>query len=392
MLSEGWDAKNVTHIMGLRAFTSQLLCEQVIGRGLRRVTYDKETEGERAGLFVPEYVNVFGVPLTIFEDATNDPAAPPTPKPSVQIEVVRERGDLELTWPNVLRVDTVMKRDLQVEWPSVPALTLNPATTIISADLAPAMNGASDMSQMVPIDLELVPEGFRLQRLTFLAAQKCLATLSGRFTGENGYLLKQLVKLVEVFLKSDRLEIPSLFHQDPIRRRILIGLNMDLIVDFVARYVKQSNRQALELILDDARPLGRTGDMRTWYTTKPHVLAFKSHLSHVVGDSTWEGYAAGVMEKSQRVQAYAKNDHLGFEVSYLWNGSRRRCVPDFIVKGSSGANLVLELKGQQSPQNDAKHAAMAEWVAAVNEDGRFGLWKWAVAYQPVEVHDIIAAL
>ncbi len=393
MLSEGWDAKNVTHIMGLRAFTSQLLCEQVIGRGLRRVTYDKETEGERAGLFVPEYVNVFGVPLTIFEDATNDPAAPPTPKPSVQIEVVRERGDLELTWPNVLRVDTVMKRDLQVDWPSVPVLTLDPAATIISADLAPAMNGASDMSQMVPIDLEMVPEGFRLQRLTFLAAQKCLVTLSGRFTGENGYLLKQLVKLVEDFLKSDRLEIPSLFHQDPLRRRILIGLNMDLIVDYVIRHLKQSDsRQSLELILNEAHPLGRTGDMRTWYTTKPNVLAFKSHLSHVVGDSTWEGYAAGVMEKSARVQAYAKNDHLGFEVSYLWNGSRRRYVPDFIVKGSSGANLVLELKGQKSPQNDAKHAAMAEWVAAVNEDGRFGLWKWAVAYRPVEVHDLIAAL
>ena len=61
MLSEGWDAKNVTHIMGLRAFTVQLLCEQVIGRGLRRVSYDTDDNG----LFLPEYVNVFGVPLSI---------------------------------------------------------------------------------------------------------------------------------------------------------------------------------------------------------------------------------------------------------------------------------------------------------------------------------------
>jgi len=91
----------------------------------------------------------------------------------------------------------------------------------------------------------------------------------------------------------------------------------------------------------------------------------------VVGDASWEGYAANVLEKSIKVASYAKNDHLGFEIHYLSNGSRRRYIPDFVVQAFKGAKLVLEIKGRKSPQNDAKHAALEEWIAAVNEDKRF---------------------
>jgi len=182
MLSEGWDAKNVTHIMGLRAFSSQLLCEQVIGRGLRRVSYDKIKDGEDMGLFKTEYMKVFGVPLSIYQDTTDDPSAPPTPKPSVQIEVMRDRVEYELQWPIVLRVNHVLKHHLVVDWEALPTLTLDPAATVISAEIAPAMTGASDMSQRVPIDLEKISEGFRLQRLTFLAARKCFAAMAPSWT------------------------------------------------------------------------------------------------------------------------------------------------------------------------------------------------------------------
>jgi type III restriction enzyme len=110
-----------------------------------------------------------------------------------------------------------------------------------------------------------------------------------------------------------------------------------------------------------------------------------------VGDASWEAYAANVLEKSASVEAYAKNDHLGFEIYYLWKGSRRRYIPDFIIKSASGETIVLEIKGQSSPQTDSKHAALEEWIAAVNEDKRFGLWSWAVAYHPHEVDDIVAS-
>lgn len=131
--------------------------------------------------------------------------------------------------------------------------------------------------------------------------------------------------------------------------------------------------------------------MRAWYKTKPNLVAKKSHISHVVADAGWEGYAANVFEKSDNVSSYVKNDHLGFEIFYLWNGSRRRYVPDFIVKDHRGRTLVLEINGQKSAQNDAKHAALEEWVAAVNAEKQFGEWSWEVAYAPTEVDDIIAA-
>jgi type III restriction enzyme len=127
MLSEGWDAKNVTHIMGLRAFTSQLLCEQVIGRGLRRVSHDRDENG----LFKPEYVNVFGVPLSIFQDVGEGGEAPEPPKASTQIDVVPERApDLEIKWPNVVRdrERLFVKPVLSVEWSDrLRHLTLDPA-------------------------------------------------------------------------------------------------------------------------------------------------------------------------------------------------------------------------------------------------------------------------
>ena len=384
MLSEGWDAKNVTHIMGLRAFTSQLLCEQVVGRGLRRVSHDTDENG----LFLPEYVNVFGVPLSISETGEGG-EAPPPPKPTTQIEVIPDRAHLEIKWPNVLRVETVVKPQLTVAWDKVPPLVLDPASTPISAELAPALGGATDMGEVTAIDLEKLPDGFRLQRLVFQAARKAFAELSHGFSGTPEYLAAQLVRIVETFLQSDHLEIQSLFDSDPLRRRILIALNIDLVVRHVLSNVTEQNTERLTPVFDEENPIGATGQMRTWYTTKPCFRADKSHISHLVGDSSWEGHAANVFENRDDVEAYAKNDHLGFRIYYMWAGSRRRYVPDFLVRLSGGKLLALEIKGTDSPQNKAKRDALNEWVKAINAAGGFGRWAWDVAFKPGEVQDII---
>jgi len=394
MLSEGWDAKNVTHIMGLRAFTSQLLCEQVIGRGLRRVSYETERivddDGVERELFKPEYVNVFGVPLSIFQDVGEGGEAPPPPKPSTQIESLPERSAFEIRWPNVLRVDTVTAQRLAVDWSEVEPLTLDPAQTIVTAEIAPAVGGVADLSKVSAIDLEKIPEGFRLQRLTFRAAHKAAEYLLANFTGTREYLLFQLVRLVEAFLDSDKLDIPSLYHQEPIRRRMLIGLNLDLIVQHLLCHVRQQNTERLEPVFDEEAPIGSTADMRTWYTTKPCRPTERSQISHAVVDSSWEQYAVDVLEKHGCVQAWARNDHLGFQVHYLWSGSKRRYVPDFLVKLSNDKTLVLEIKGQDSPQNREKRAALDLWVRAVNEHGGFGIWCCDVAFEPAQIHDIIS--
>lgn len=386
MLSEGWDAKNVTHIMGLRAFTSQLLCEQVIGRGLRRVSYDVDENG----LLVPEYVNVFGVPLSVFVDADGSGAAPPPPKPSQQIESLPSRSEFELRWPNVLRVEVVVKPVLAVEWSKVGDLTLDPAKTPISAELAPAVGGAPDMAKATVIDLEKLPEEFRHQRIVFQTARKAFDQLGGQFTGNREYLVFQLIRLIEQFLDSGKLVIPSLFHSDGLRRRILIALNMDLVVHHVLKYVQQQNAAKVEPVFDPEQPIGSTGYMRTWYTTKGNQATKRSQISHVVGDSSWEIYAANIFDSNPLVEAWAKNDHLGFQVYYLWGGSRRRFVPDFIVHTTKGKTLVLEIKGEDSPQNVAKRDALKQWTDAVNEKGGFGVWCWDVAFQPAQVQDILA--
>lgn len=387
MLSEGWDAKNVTHIMGLRAFTSQLLCEQVIGRGLRRVSYDMDDKG----MYVPEFVNVFGVPLSIAMQPGDGGTSPPPPKASIQIESLPERHVFEVKWPNILRIDHVVRPQLVVEWSNVGVLKIDPASVPLHADIAPALGGAADWSQIVTIDLEKMPEEFRLQRLVFKAAQKAFEALQDQFKGQREYLLFQLVRLVETFLASNKIDIPSLFHQDPLRKRILYSLHIDAMVQHLMSHVIEQNTVKLEPVFDGERPIGSTRDMRTWYTTRVAEPTQRSQISHIVVDSGWEKYAANAVETHPDVAAWAKNDHLGFHILYLWNGSKRKYIPDFLIRFKSGKTLVLEIKGVDSPQDQAKRKALADWVKAVNEQGGFGTWAWDVVVgDAAGLQDVVA--
>jgi type III restriction enzyme len=392
MLSEGWDAKNVTHIMGLRAFTSQLLCEQVIGRGLRRVSYDTEPvvcpDGKTRELFRSEFVNIFGVPLSIFQETEDGGETPHPPKPSTQIESLLDRGTYELSWPNVLRVDVVTRLDLAMN-PDMKPLKIDPAQVHVSAELAPALGGAADLAKAVSIDLEKLPEEFRLQRLVFLAASKALATMEHGFTGSRELLIQQLVRLAEQFFNSPKLEIPSFWHQDPLHKRILIALSIDLIVGHLVTSIHQESTERLEPVFDSEFPIGSTRFMRPWYSTKPCLETSKSQISHAVVDSTWEQYTVDLLEKSPRVIAYAKNDHLNFSIYYLWRSSKRKFVPDFLIRLSNGKTLVLEIKGEDSDQNRAKRDALDFWVKAVNDRGGFGIWCWDVAFSPTQVDEIL---
>lgn len=385
MLSEGWDAANVTHIMGLRAFTSQLLCEQVIGRGLRRVAHDMDADGK----FLPEYVNVFGVPLSIFQDDSEGGEAPPPPKPSTRIEVEPGRNHLEIRWPNVDRIDNVLKPELVMDWQGVEPLKLDPNQTPLNADIAPSLTGSPNLGMVTEIDLEKAVEDFRLQNLVFRAARKLYLQNATTFGGDKQYLAVQLIRLVEQFLASDKLDIPSLWHQDPVRRRLLFALNMDTVVAHVSRFVTEQNVERQELIFDEHRPIGSTATMRAWLTTKPCAATERSQISHVVYDSTWEKLVADICEDHPHIIAWAKNDHLDFKVRYLWRGSSRNFVPDYLIRLANGKTLVLEVKGQDSQQNAEKRAAMETWVKAVNEQGGFGQWVFDTVFEPSQTRDVI---
>ena len=318
---------------------------------------------------------MFGVPLSIALSPGDDGPPPPPPKNTTQIESLIDRNEFEIRWPNILRIDAVVQPQLVVDWSKVKPFRIDPAQVVIRAEIAPALGGASDWSQISVIDLEKLPDEFRLQRLVFKAAQRAFEQMAGHFTGRREYLLFQLVRLVEQFMGSKSLiDIPSLFHQDPLRKRILFALHIDPIVQYLVSQVHQQNTLKLEPVFDADRPIGSTRDMRNWYTTRVCERTQHSQISHIVVDSSWEKYTADILEGHDEVAAWAKNDHLGFQILYLWGGSKRKYVPDFLIRYKSGKTLVLEIKGEDSEQDRAKRVALAQWVEAVNAHGGFGTW------------------
>ena len=395
MLSEGWDAKTVTHIMGLRAFTSQLLCEQVVGRGLRRTSYEvKKTidpgTGKELELFDPEYVNIFGVPFTFLphEGGGDGPQPPPTPKTAVGPEPTQ--AEFEIHWPNVVRIERIFQTMLTVDWDKASTLELDAAQTAQVAELAPVLEGKPDVSQISRIELERLAREFRTQRIIFETARDVFDQMKHTWQGNREVLLAQLVRIVEQFIRLDKIAIsPPLFYQDDLRRRLIITLNMSRVVQHVWEAVRQENTEQLTPVFDRDHPIRATGDMRTWYTGKPCERTKRSHINVCVYDSTWEASDSFVLDNSEHVAAWVKNDHLGFEILYIYGGVVRKYRPDFLVRLTNGEMLVLETKGLDTEQDKTKRRYLDEWVQAINAHGGFGRWRCAVAKAPGEIRDIL---
>jgi len=390
MLSEGWDAKTVTHIMGLRAFTSQLLCEQVVGRGLRRTSYEVDPV---TGLYAPEYVNIFGVPFTFLPYEGSDGPPPPPPEPKTAIMPVPEKRQYEISWPNVIRVEHVYRPRLSLDTARVKPLEIDAGDAATRAELAPFLNGKPDMSQLTQIDLEELGRRFRLQHFIFRAAVNVFDEMRPDWRGSKEILLAQVVALVEQFVNSGLIRItPPSYSEDNLRWRILLALNMNKIVQHIWEAIRFENTESLELVFDDVHPIRSTGDMRTWYTGKPCERTERSHINFCVYDSTWEAGEAYELDHNPNVEAWAKNDHLGYEIMYIYKGARRKYRPDFLVRLKSGKMLVLEVKGQDSQENQTKREFLNEWVAAVNAHGGFGEWTWAVSRHPKDIADILKSV
>jgi len=387
MLSEGWDAKTVTHIMGLRAFTSQLLCEQVVGRGLRRTSYDLQPGSD---MFTPEYVNIFGIPFTFLPHERQDGPPPPPPPAKTTIEPDNKKKQFEISWPNVIRIERVYRPQLTLDWENVRLLELNAFETAQIAELAPIVDGKPDVTKISQIDLERLGREQRMQRIVFEAARDNFDRMQKNWKGNKEYLLAQLIRLVEQFLSRGKIQItPSLFHQDELRRRIIITLNMNKVVQHIADAIRHDNVESLEPVFDSDRPIRSTGNMRTWYTSKPCETASKSHINFCVFDSTWEASEAFQLDHNDDVEAWVKNDHLGFEILYTFQGIIRKYRPDFLIKLKTGSFLVLEVKGQDTQKDKTKRSFLDEWVKAVNTQGGFGIWSWDVSYNPSDVSEII---
>ena len=389
MLSEGWDAKTVTHIMGLRAFSSQLLCEQVVGRGLRRTSYDVGKDG----LFEAEYVNIFGVPFTFLphEGGTDGPPPPPLP-PKTKVEPVKEKATHAISFPNIVRIDHIYKPQLSLDMANVKALELDPYDSITEAELAAIIAGKPNPAALSEIDLKEIGEKFRLQSIVFRIASTIYnSEKRPDWKGSKETFLIQLIRIIEEFIHSEKIHIKNpLFNQDEARKRILIMLNMNKVIQHIWNEIRAVNTTELTPIFDKEHPIRSTDDVRTWWTSKPCENLTRSHINFTVTDSDWELLEARRIDEDEKVVSFVKNDHLGFAILYNYQGVIRKYYPDFLIKLSNGTHLVLETKGQDNEQNKTKRAFLDEWCRAVNQHGGFGKWQWAVSFDPNDIDALIS--
>jgi len=388
MLTEGWDARTVTHIMGLRAFSSQLLCEQVVGRGLRRSSYEI---GEN-DLYEPEYVNIFGIPFS-FLPHEGDGGGGVTPPDKFPIQINPENVKYEISWPNIDRFEHEVDPQLYIDISKIEPLVLDVKDTRISAEVAPFLEGKPDLTKCSPIELENIAKYRRMQEIIFNTSARVFETgqSSWKEKGTSYAFLGQIFRLVEIYLNSGSIVIePSLFYNnDPLKRKIMYMLNMNKIVQHLWRFIEFQTTTRIVPFFNPGNKIRSTGDMRTWRTSKPHESLNKSHISHCVYDSTWESAEAYRLEKNPHVFSFAKNDHLGFGIHYTFNGVSHTYYPDFLIKLNNGKTLVLETKGRDSPEVQTKRRALEEWVEAVNSLKDYGEWYSDISFNIADVDGII---
>ena len=395
MLSEGWDARTVTQIMGLRAFTSQLLCEQVVGRGLRRSSYEAVGENE---LFTPEYVNVFGVPFAylLTEEISERELPTIDRRPPAEVRVVDERSQYAITWPEVESINYVMRQNLTLDVSAIPEMTLDASATRISAELAAVVDGKENLDALNNIDLDKIYGHERMQRIIFRTAANVFGTMKreSHYDWQNGstfHLLGEIVRLTEQYISGGNIKIkPERFVTDIRRKKILLCFNMEKIISHMWQGIRSDNVDRLIPILRQGKFLRSTSEMETWRTSRPHHETVKSHINICTFDSTWESSAAYCLDHNENVKAWAKNDHLGFFVRYSFGGLTRRYLPDFLVRLKNDKMLVLEVKGVETDESRAKHKALREWCEAVSNVKTYGEWVCDTAYSPLEIDGIIA--
>jgi type III restriction enzyme len=335
-------------------------------------------------------VNIFGVPFTFLPHESGHDGPPPPPIPKVPVYPDPQKSQFEITWPNIIRVDHSYRPVLSLDWEHIKTLHLDASQTALIADLAPIIEGKPDIARISSIDLERLARDFRTQRIIFETARDIYDQMQADWKGSKEILLAQLVRLVEQFIRSDRIYItPPLFFQDELRRRLIITLNMTKVVHHIWEAIRFTNTERLEAVFDIDHPMRSTGNMLTWYTGKPCEPTKKSHINLCVYDSAWEASDEYVLEHSPQVAAWVKNDHLGFEILYIYRGVVRKYWPDFLIRLDNGDMLILETKGQEGDQERVKHDFLDEWVNAVNSHGGFGHWRWEVSHKPGDIKDIL---
>lgn len=313
-------------------------------------------------------------------------------RPKTKIEPKHDRTALEIKWPHVLRVDYKLNYFLDIDWDKLKPLKLSTDDARTVVEIAPVIDGKPDLTRLSELQLLKFAEDKRFQSLKLQAAVRLRERFKEHWDGDPGSHVSQLLKLVDRFIESDKLlmKLPDFEHTE-LLRRIVIALNIQKIVDHVGQFIKSSSTEDPIAIFDSVRPVRSTATSFAWYTSKSTQPVQRSQISHVVVDSKWEGSLAFEFERDRinGLVSWVKNDHLGFEIFYLWKGAVRTYFPDFIIHLEGDRYIILEVKGKKTEQDTAKWAAAEEWVRAVNINGNFGSWEFKVIEDPSDVFAIV---
>jgi type III restriction enzyme len=384
MLTEGWDARTVTHVLGVRAFGTQLLCEQVIGRALRRVSYEP-IEPERT-MFEPEYADVLGIPFSFIPANSVGDYKPP--KPTTRVEAVKpDRDALEIRFPRVTGYRVILP-------PGRLGATFSPESRwSITPDMAPpdAVN-----APFVGENIRLSLDELKHQRNSTIAFHLAGFTLDRWFRDAEGlrkpWLFPSLLAITRRWMDECLSCVGGTFPAYLLWREVAEHAAQRI---YRACVETESGAAMPHPILDpyneqgSSKYVGFNTSKTNFWTADPA----KCQVNLVVCDGNWEAACAQTLESMPEVVRYVKNDHLGFEVPYAHGGRDRVYRPDFIAVMANGSHLVLEVKGEKDEQDDAKHDTMRRlWVPAVNAAGRFGTWDFLVVDGAYGVADAIRGL
>ncbi len=410
MLTEGWDANTVTHILGVRAFGTQLLCEQVVGRGLRRMSYAVNGEG----LFDPEYAEVYGVPFSFIPCSGSDSNPKPGPTPT-RVRALEDRIGCEITFPRLIgyRYD-VPSEKLSARFTADSKLSLSTADIPTRTENAPIV-GERSIHTLDDLKRHRESEvAFLLAKLTLEKYfrqdndQKTDRPSVHRFDADvKGWLFPQVLAIAKRWLAECVTCKDNTFPQ----LLLLVEFAHDA-ADRIYKAIVESaaGTPALKPILRPYDVVGSTryvdfDTTKAVYPTAPD----KSHISHVVADTgSWEQKMAQALEEMPEVVRYAKNQSLGFTIPYSLNGEERQYYPDFIAQIDCGRvpgsvrlqpdrdpdllNVIVEVTGEARKDKAAKvTTARTLWVPAVNNHGGFGRWAFVEVTDPWDAQRTIRA-
>ena len=359
MLTEGWDTRTVTHVLGYRAFSTQLLCEQVTGRALRRVNFDNFDE---SGRFKPEFAEVFGIP---FEFMPTRGVGPPNPPPSrYAVASLPGRSNLRVFFPKItgyliepatdgLQLDPSLIQRHHIRVEDTPSITWTGGVI-----------GSND-----PIEMPIL----RTQSAVFVTAQAA----ARQFAGDADLrlsLFRDMVGATEQWLKSELVECEnlSLLTHPPHSANVPAAIakaclgrssSSRLIGEFGGRALGSTEGVWFETSLRDWRP------------------ARKSELNRAACHSQFELRVAEFLDRHDGVEAWVRNFQLGWTVPYVFKSAQREYEPDFVARlfGDSEddacVHLMIEVKGVPDDESEAKARYVNDWwIPAVANSEQVPPW------------------